>query len=83
MRSPAYAADEGSVIEAGWGSVGYGKHVYIRHPDGFVTLYAHLSRSMYPTATTWHTASRSAWWAPLAGRQVPTYTSRFTLMAGV
>ena len=44
MGSPAYAADEGTVIEAGWSSVGYGNHVYIRHPDGFVTLYAHLSR---------------------------------------
>ena len=32
------------MIEAGWSSVGYGKHVYIRHPDGYVTLYAHLSR---------------------------------------
>ncbi len=44
MGSGAYAADEGSVIEAGWSSVGFGKHVYISHPDGYVTLYAHLSR---------------------------------------
>jgi murein DD-endopeptidase MepM/ murein hydrolase activator NlpD len=44
MGSPAYAADEGTVIGAGWSSVGYGNHVYIQHPDGFVTLYAHLSR---------------------------------------
>lgn len=44
MGSPVYAADEGTVIAAGWSSVGYGNHVYIQHPDGFVTLYAHLSR---------------------------------------
>jgi murein DD-endopeptidase MepM/ murein hydrolase activator NlpD len=41
--TPVVAADEGTVITAGWSSVGYGNLVLIRHPDGFVTLYAHLS----------------------------------------
>lgn len=38
------AADEGTVIAAGWSTVGYGNYVIIRHIDGFQTLYAHLSR---------------------------------------
>ena len=41
--TPVAAADEGTVISAGWSSVGYGNMIEIRHPDGFVTLYAHLS----------------------------------------
>ncbi len=41
--TPVVAADEGTVITAGWSSVGYGNLILIRHPDGFVTLYAHLS----------------------------------------
>lgn len=42
--TPVVAADEGTVITAGWSPVGYGNLVVIRHNDGFVTLYAHLSR---------------------------------------
>ncbi len=38
------AADEGTVITAGWSTVGYGYHIIISHPDGFSTLYAHLSQ---------------------------------------
>ena len=40
--SPIYAADGGTVIYAGF-SGSYGNHVKIRHSDGFVTLYAHMS----------------------------------------
>lgn len=41
--TPVVAADGGTVITAGWSSVGYGNLVVIRHADGFGTLYAHLS----------------------------------------
>lgn len=41
--TPVVAADEGTVITAGWSPVGYGNLILIRHPDGYVTLYAHLS----------------------------------------
>ncbi len=41
--TPVAAADEGTVITAGWSSVGYGNMIVIRHSDGFSTLYAHLS----------------------------------------
>lgn len=41
--TPVVAADEGTVITAGWSSVGYGNLILIRHPDGYVTLYAHLN----------------------------------------
>lgn len=41
--SAVVAADEGIVAVAGWSSVGYGNYIVIRHGDGFVTLYAHLS----------------------------------------
>ncbi|MTI46016.1 peptidase M23-like protein [Roseibium hamelinense] len=41
--SRIYSAGPGTVIHAGWKG-GYGKMVEIRHTNGFVTRYAHLSR---------------------------------------
>lgn len=40
-----FAADSGRVIEAsgGWNG-GYGNHILINHGNGYVTMYAHLSR---------------------------------------
>ena len=37
------AADSGTVVTAGWSSVGYGNYIVIDHGNGFRTLYAHLS----------------------------------------
>lgn len=43
--TPILAADSGKVIVAGWpDNVGYGNRVVIDHGNGFVTLYAHMSR---------------------------------------
>ena len=41
--TPIHAAGSGVVIHAGWKG-GYGRAVMIRHPNGYVTLYAHQSR---------------------------------------
>lgn len=38
-----YASSGGTVTKAGWGS-GYGYVVYIKHPDGRETRYAHLNK---------------------------------------
>lgn len=38
-----YAADGGTVIEAGWNDGGYGNYVMIDHGNGYVTLYGHAS----------------------------------------
>lgn len=38
------AADSGKVIYAGWDSSGYGNKVMIDHGNGYITLYAHLSK---------------------------------------
>ncbi|MFT3984594.1 MAG: M23 family metallopeptidase [Lachnospiraceae bacterium] len=45
------ASSGGQVIRAGWGS-GYGYCVYIRHPDGKVTRYGHLSKVLVKTGQT-------------------------------
>lgn len=43
--TPILAADSGKVVVAGWpDNIGYGNRVIIDHGNGFVTLYAHLSR---------------------------------------
>lgn len=42
---PILAADAGTVVVSGWpDNYGYGNRVVIDHGNGFVTLYAHLSR---------------------------------------
>ena len=41
--TPVYASCGGTVARAGWGG-GYGYCVYINHPDGKQTRYAHLSK---------------------------------------
>ncbi len=46
LGTKIYAVNAGKVTKVlanGWGG-GYGKHVVITHPDGLITLYAHLSR---------------------------------------
>lgn len=40
---PVVAADGGEVIVSGWtDNTGYGNRIMIKHPNGYVTLYAHL-----------------------------------------
>jgi murein DD-endopeptidase MepM/ murein hydrolase activator NlpD len=43
VGTPVRATAAGVVVSAGWGGGG-GKTVKIRHPDGFLTAYLHLSR---------------------------------------
>ena len=41
--TPVRATGDGTVTRAGWWG-GYGKAIEIRHPNGYATRYAHLSR---------------------------------------
>jgi murein DD-endopeptidase MepM/ murein hydrolase activator NlpD len=41
---PILAADAGSVAVTGWDKSGYGNKVVINHGNGYLTLYAHMSR---------------------------------------
>lgn len=43
VGTPVMASGDGVVILAGWDG-GYGKTIKIRHPNGYETLYGHLSR---------------------------------------
>jgi len=43
VGTPIMASGDGVVVLAGWDG-GYGKTVKIRHPNGYQTLYGHLSR---------------------------------------
>lgn len=40
--TPILASEEGTVIWAGWRNGGYGYCVFLKHPDGMVTIYEHL-----------------------------------------
>lgn len=51
VGTPVYASSGGTVVKAGWGS-GYGYVVYINHPDGRQTRYAHLSRVLVSVGQT-------------------------------
>ena len=46
-----YASSGGTVSKAGWGS-GYGYVVYIKHPDGRETRYAHLNKVLVSAGQT-------------------------------
>ena len=46
-----YASSGGTVTKAGWGS-GYGYVVYIKHPDGRETRYAHLNKVLVSAGQT-------------------------------
>lgn len=41
--TPILASADGTVIYAGWKDGGYGICVFMRHPDGNMTIYEHLS----------------------------------------
>lgn len=41
---PVYAAADGQVVRIKVESFGYGRAVYIKHANGFTTLYAHLNK---------------------------------------
>ena len=41
---PILAADSGTVVIAGWDPSGYGNKVMLNHGNGYLTLYAHMSR---------------------------------------
>jgi len=43
INLPVYAAQSGYVSRIKVSSVGYGKSIYITHPNGKVTVYAHLT----------------------------------------
>lgn len=51
VGTPIYASSGGTVAKAGWGS-GYGYVVYIDHPDGRQTRYAHLSKILVKVGQT-------------------------------
>lgn len=49
--STVVAASGGTVTKAGWGG-GYGYVIYIRHPGGVETRYAHLSKILVSAGST-------------------------------
>jgi murein DD-endopeptidase MepM/ murein hydrolase activator NlpD len=44
MGTPVYAAESGTVIDAGWSTAGYGNKIDIDHGGGMVTRYGHASK---------------------------------------
>src|ERR1700722_3220829 len=41
---PVYAAADGYVMRVQIGPFGFGQAIYIRHPNGYTTVYGHLNR---------------------------------------
>ncbi len=42
---PVYAIDDGYVVRIKYSSTGYGKAIYINHPNGFTSVYGHLENA--------------------------------------
>lgn len=51
---PVYAAADGYVVRIKVAPGGFGKAIYINHPNGFTTVYAHL-QGFNPAVTEWLT----------------------------
>lgn len=51
-RSPIYAANNGTVITAGWSSGGWGNYVVINHNNGYYTMYAHMDQQIVKVGQT-------------------------------
>src|ERR1700759_444899 len=49
---PVYAAADGYIYRIKIEPFGFGQAIYIRHNNGFVTLYAHLN-AFYPALANW------------------------------
>jgi len=41
--TPVWAVADGTIVSCGWGE-GFGKQVILRHPNGYMTYYGHLSK---------------------------------------
>lgn len=51
-RSPIYAANNGTVMEAGWSNGGWGNIVIINHNNGYYTMYAHQDEVLVKAGQT-------------------------------
>lgn len=51
-RSPIYAANNGTVITAGWSNGGWGNYVVINHNNGYYTMYAHMDQQIMKVGQT-------------------------------
>lgn len=52
VGKPVYASAEGTISRINVSPVGFGKALYITHPEGFTTVYAHLDAFM-PEVEGW------------------------------
>lgn len=52
FRSPIYAADNGTVITAGWSNGGWGNYVVINHNNDYYTMYAHMDEQIMTVGQT-------------------------------
>ncbi len=50
--TPIYAADDGTVINAGWNRGGYGNMIIVDHGGGLFTRYAHASKLLVKVGDT-------------------------------
>ncbi|GAB4093892.1 M23 family metallopeptidase [Flaviaesturariibacter terrae] len=69
VNLPVYAAAEGYVTRVVVEPGGFGQAIYIAHPNGFTTLYAHLN-AFYPELAQWVKSeqyARESW----AGEFIP------------
>ncbi len=52
MRTPIYAATDGTVVFSGWNSGGYGNMIILDHGNSLYTRYAHSTRNLVSVGDT-------------------------------
>lgn len=86
VNLPVYAAADGYIARVGIEPGGFGQAIYIAHPNGYTTLYAHLN-AFFPELAQWVKAqqyARQSWAGDFVPgpNQFPVHKGQFIALSG-
>ncbi|TCZ71028.1 peptidoglycan DD-metalloendopeptidase family protein [Flaviaesturariibacter aridisoli] len=86
VNLPVYAAADGYVARVGIEPGGFGQAIYIAHPNGYTTLYAHLN-AFFPELAAWVKSqqyARESWAGDFVPEpnQFPVHKGQYLALSG-